>query len=205
MYHRGLPQDWRDGRRGSDFRGGFGDGPRAGPGGFGSRAPLSIGAGPGPQQVVEEINREKTCPLLMRVFPRQAGHHKLEDFADRNNLPEEIAIYTWMDADLRELSDLIKDVQPAARNRSARISFAFVYPDRRGRNVMRQVRLINFAECVVLMSVVLDLRIAAPCTVYPCTVHSMYGVPVLVVRLWGWPAEEPHNLTTKNRVLLESF
>lgn len=39
----------------------------------------------------------------------------------------------------RELSDLVKEVQPAARRPMARLSFAFVYPDRRGRNVMRQV------------------------------------------------------------------
>jgi histone deacetylase complex subunit SAP18 len=46
-----------------------------------------------------------------------------------------------MDATLRELSDLIKEVKPAARMRSSRLSFAFVYPDKRGRNVMRQVNL----------------------------------------------------------------
>ena len=39
----------------------------------------------------------------------------------------------------RELCDLVKEVQPAARRPQARLSFAFVYPDRRGRNVMRQV------------------------------------------------------------------
>ncbi|KXZ52953.1 hypothetical protein GPECTOR_8g327 [Gonium pectorale] len=48
-----------------------------------------------------------------------------------------------MDADLRELSDLVKEANPAARNRNARISFAFVYPDRRGRNVMRQVGVVH--------------------------------------------------------------
>jgi len=33
----------------------------------------------------------------------------------------------------------VKEVQPAARRPMARISFAFIYPDRRGKNVMRQV------------------------------------------------------------------
>lgn len=33
----------------------------------------------------------------------------------------------------------MKEVQPAARRPMARISFAFIYPDRRGKNVMRQV------------------------------------------------------------------
>lgn len=48
-----------------------------------------------------------------------------------------------MDATLRELSDLVKDVQAAARARNARISFAFVYPDVKGRNVMRQVGTVH--------------------------------------------------------------
>ncbi len=48
-------------------------------------------------------------------------------------------IYTWPDATLRELSDLIKEVKPEARHKGARLSFALVYPDRNGRNVMKQV------------------------------------------------------------------
>lgn len=34
----------------------------------------------------------------------------------------------------------VKEVAPAALKRDARLSFAFVYPDRRGRNVIRNVR-----------------------------------------------------------------
>ena len=33
----------------------------------------------------------------------------------------------------------VKEVAPSARKREARLSFAFVYPDRRGRNVIRTV------------------------------------------------------------------
>lgn len=90
------------------------------------------------------VDRERTCPLLMRVFPKPGGHHRLQDFPSRGNEPkDEIQIYTWMDATLRELSDLIKEVQPLARNRMAKLSFAFVYPDRRGHNVMRQVGQVH--------------------------------------------------------------
>ncbi len=49
-------------------------------------------------------------------------------------------MYTWPDATLRELTDLVKEVQPAARRSTARLEFALVYPDKRGRNVMRVVR-----------------------------------------------------------------
>ncbi|EFN53580.1 hypothetical protein CHLNCDRAFT_136773 [Chlorella variabilis] len=96
--------------------------------------------------VVKEpaIDREKVCPLLLRVFPRLGAHHQLEDFARRGDEPkDEVQIYTWMDATLRELCDLVKEVQPAARRPMARLSFAFVYPDRRGKNVMRQVGLVH--------------------------------------------------------------
>lgn len=84
------------------------------------------------------IDREKTCPLLLRVFPKMGGHHRVEDFGDREP-KDEVQIYTWKDASLRELTELIKEVQPFARRRGARLSFAFIYPDRKGRNVMRQV------------------------------------------------------------------
>lgn len=52
-------------------------------------------------------------------------------------------MYTWMDATLRELCDLVKEVHPAARRPNAWLSFAFVYPDRTGRNVMRQVGQVH--------------------------------------------------------------
>lgn len=69
------------------------------------------------------------------------GHHRLEDYARRGAEPkDEVQVYTWPDATLRELTDLVKEVQPAARRSTARLDFALVYPDKRGRNVMRVVR-----------------------------------------------------------------
>jgi histone deacetylase complex subunit SAP18 len=49
----------------------------------------------GPPQQKEpeiEIDREKTCPLLMRVFTKIGTHHGLEDFAKADALPKEIQI-----------------------------------------------------------------------------------------------------------------
>ena len=46
-----------------------------------------------------------------------------------------------MDADLRELGDLVKQTQPTARHKDAELEFALVFPDKRGMNVMRVVRL----------------------------------------------------------------
>jgi len=48
-------------------------------------------------------------------------------------------VYTWMDATLSEISDLVRQVKPEARGPRTQLSFALVYPDKRGHNVMRQV------------------------------------------------------------------
>ncbi|XP_065864806.1 histone deacetylase complex subunit SAP18 isoform X4 [Euphorbia lathyris] len=93
--------------------------------------------GPPPLQPVD---REKTCPLLLRVFTKIGSHHSKDDFAVRGKEPkDEVQIYTWKDATLRELTDLVKEVAPASRRRDARLSFAFVYPDKNGRFVVREV------------------------------------------------------------------
>ncbi|KAI4377712.1 hypothetical protein MLD38_015297 [Melastoma candidum] len=88
----------------------------------------------------EPVEREKTCPLLLRVFTKVGGHHSKEEFAIRGKEPkDEVQIYTWKDANLRELTDLVKEVSPEARRRDAKLSFAFVYPDKTGRFVVREV------------------------------------------------------------------
>ncbi|KAB5564437.1 hypothetical protein DKX38_004491 [Salix brachista] len=73
-----------------------------------------------------------------------ASHHKPEDFAVRGKEPkDEVQIYTWKDATLRELTDLVKEVAPEARRRNAKLSFAFVYPDKNGRFVLRVVGMTH--------------------------------------------------------------
>ncbi|GAA0150525.1 hypothetical protein Leryth_015514 [Lithospermum erythrorhizon] len=88
----------------------------------------------------QPVDREKTCPLLLRVFTKAGGHHTSADFKERGKEPkDEVQIYTWMDATLRELTDLVKEVDPEARRRDAVLSFAFVYPDKLGRFVVKEV------------------------------------------------------------------
>merc|ERR1719296_756246 len=89
---------------------------------------------------VRKIDRQKACPMLVRVFTKLGEHHKPEDYAVRGKEPkEELQIYTWKDASLKELADLIKGVRAPARARDARLGFAFVYPGPEGKNVVRQV------------------------------------------------------------------
>ncbi|KAH9777586.1 Histone deacetylase complex subunit SAP18 [Citrus sinensis] len=86
----------------------------------------------------EPVDREKTCSLLLR----SGGHHIAEHFAVRGKEPkDEVQIYTWKDATLRELTDL--EVAPEARRRNAELSVAFVYPDKHGRFVLKQVGMTH--------------------------------------------------------------
>nr|XP_027222809.1 histone deacetylase complex subunit SAP18-like [Penaeus vannamei] len=49
------------------------------------------------------IDREKTCPLLLRVFCSNGRHNSLAEYRRGNTPPNELQIYTWMDATLREI------------------------------------------------------------------------------------------------------
>jgi histone deacetylase complex subunit SAP18 len=87
-----------------------------------------------------KVDREKTCPFLMRTFVKVGGQFRPEDFESPHKLPEdELQIYTWHDATLREITDLVRDVKESARGRGAKLVFSLVYPDSRGRMNIRDV------------------------------------------------------------------
>jgi hypothetical protein len=67
----------------------------------------------------------------------------MEEFeAERPPEEDEIQIYTWRDATLRELSSLIKEVYPQARHQDVRFAFRLVYADLRGRFLGRDLGMI---------------------------------------------------------------
>ncbi|XP_014669189.1 PREDICTED: histone deacetylase complex subunit SAP18-like [Priapulus caudatus] len=75
------------------------------------------------------VDREKTCPLLLRVFCNTGRHHPLGEYV-RGNVPSnELQIYTWMDATLKELTSLVKEVNPEARRKGTYFDFAIIYPN----------------------------------------------------------------------------
>ncbi|CAM9359185.1 unnamed protein product, partial [Choristocarpus tenellus] len=90
----------------------------------------------------------QVCPLLLRCFWRPNQHHRAEEFGGMGGpLPkDELQIYTWPDATMREIATLIQDVVPMARRRTARLSFAFVYPDSQGRNAVKEVASVGSAR-----------------------------------------------------------
>ena len=96
-------------------------------------------------KVDRSIDRLKTCPLLLRVFCSKIRHHlprfvhfNRQNFSssfsfseyEQGHTPEnELQIYTWMDASLGELTQLIKEVNPDARRRGTQFSFSIVSAD----------------------------------------------------------------------------
>ncbi|XP_045198868.1 histone deacetylase complex subunit SAP18-like [Mercenaria mercenaria] len=77
------------------------------------------------------VDREKTCPLLLRVFYNTGRHSPLNEYT-RGNVPSnELQIYTWLDATLKELTSLVKEVNPDARRKGTFFDFSIVYPDSR--------------------------------------------------------------------------
>jgi len=77
------------------------------------------------------VDREKTCPLLLRVFCSQHRHNNMSEYMRGQTPQNELQIYTWMDATLKELTGLIKEVNPESRRRGTYFDFAIVYPDLR--------------------------------------------------------------------------
>lgn len=56
----------------------------------------------------------------------------------------EVQIYTWPDATLREITDLLKDalVPNQGKQRNSHFEIALVYPDRRGEHKIRPVSIL---------------------------------------------------------------
>lgn len=96
----------------------------------------------------EAIDREKTCPLLLRVFVKQGRHHSESDFAVKERIPtaDETLVYTWPDASLRELVNCVKETCEEARQPNVRLSLAFVYTDAKGEVHMRNVGVLHTSK-----------------------------------------------------------
>ncbi|KAJ5069743.1 histone deacetylase complex subunit sap18 [Anaeramoeba ignava] len=75
------------------------------------------------------INRKKITPFLLSTFIRVGKKNTIQDYM--NELPHnELQIYTWIDATLKELTSIIKRLCSPARQKNAKLSFAFVFKDK---------------------------------------------------------------------------
>lgn len=66
--------------------------------------------------------------MLLRVFINQGRHLQSKDYSRGNVPPNEVQIYTWLDASLKELSGLVKEVNADARRPGTVFEFAKVFP-----------------------------------------------------------------------------
>ena len=60
------------------------------------------------EDIEYEVDREKICPFLIRIFYNENNFSSLKDFENEQLPSQELHIYTWKDANLRELTNLIQ-------------------------------------------------------------------------------------------------
>merc|ERR1719507_1862688 len=70
------------------------------------------------------IDRESKCPLLLRVFCATSRHNGLSDYNKGKVPTNELQIYTWKDASLKELTSLVREVNTESR-RYPQMSYRF--------------------------------------------------------------------------------
>ncbi|KNZ59803.1 uncharacterized protein VP01_1660g15 [Puccinia sorghi] len=79
------------------------------------------------------VDREKTCPFLLRVFVKPGAHHDLErDYQIPDRLPtsDESQIYAWKDTTLRDICLQLLDSNPSIKsNLPLKFSIRLVYLD----------------------------------------------------------------------------
>ncbi len=92
----------------------------------------------------QEINREKICPFLIRLFYKENDFNSLEEM-NSGKFPSsrELHIYTWLDASLRELTMLIRDSVDFAKRKDAILNYSFIFPDSKGKYQRKEIGNIN--------------------------------------------------------------
>jgi len=89
------------------------------------------------------VNRANVSPTLIRIFLKNNESHKEEEFSGKNTPEREINLHLWVDATLREITDLLKETQPVAREWGSRLNYSLVYPDKRGKNVLKEIGSVD--------------------------------------------------------------
>ncbi|GAB9465577.1 hypothetical protein Gpo141_00002982 [Globisporangium polare] len=91
------------------------------------------------------VDRETHCPFLLRVFISTGAHSRKGAYEslDENPIADELHIYTWPDATLGELAELVQDSNADAQRAGVRMGMTIVSQTRDGRIVMRKVGWVN--------------------------------------------------------------
>lgn len=91
------------------------------------------------------IDRTQVCPFLLRVFFRESGEVLLDSLKNRTLAQEEdeVRLYTWKDANFREIIEMLKEHLPGARRRDAEFAFGLVRQDSEGAYENRDVGRVH--------------------------------------------------------------
>lgn len=68
---------------------------------------------------------------MLRVFCNTTGRHNRTVDYNRNVPTNELQIYTWLDATLKELTRLITEVYPNTKTKGTEFNFSVVWPNPR--------------------------------------------------------------------------
>ncbi|KAG9239263.1 Sin3 associated polypeptide p18-domain-containing protein [Amylocarpus encephaloides] len=81
-----------------------------------------------------KVDRQTTTPFHLKLFYRNGGFHRLDEFSPNSELPPHLQIYTWQTCTLRELSHLLTSALPSQLPEPAtgtRVAFRLIFPDTR--------------------------------------------------------------------------
>ncbi|PUU80684.1 Sin3 associated polypeptide p18-domain-containing protein [Tuber borchii] len=78
-----------------------------------------------------KVDRRRTTPFLLKLFYRQGGFHRLDDFHAHSQPREHVTIYTWRDCTLNELSMLLSQALPGVCPPRSRCGFRLIFADTR--------------------------------------------------------------------------
>ncbi|GFU06875.1 histone deacetylase complex subunit SAP18 [Nephila pilipes] len=92
----------------------------------------------GIESVIEEkfrttrrLDRDNTCPFLLRVFLNDGRHNLLNEYHRGNTPKNEQQFHAWMDTSLVEISKSIQIALPEYRQKGTYFDFAIVFPNDR--------------------------------------------------------------------------
>jgi histone deacetylase complex subunit SAP18 len=88
----------------------------------------------------KEVNRKKICPFLIRVFYNFFDYNRINAFDNDITELNELHIYTWMDSNLKELTELILGALDRHINKKKpSLTFSLIYRDSKGKIQRREI------------------------------------------------------------------
>jgi len=94
---------------------------------------------------IHTLNRDEVCPFLIRIFIKKGLLLRTEDFSGKQSESRgtEVFLHGWVDTTLRELVDLLKEIEPSMRERGTRVQFASVYQDKWAHSQVRELGSVD--------------------------------------------------------------